>query len=278
MGLGRTSRKDCILMKLKIYGCRGSVPVYRKSNEHFGGNTSCIGLFSGDYSIVLDGGSGLVNLCRDSKDPNANTHGPQDILLSHLHMDHIIGLCAFGPAFDANKGVRIFTTSRDKRSLANQVFGMFKPPYWPLDLEEALYAECITVHEDTPFAASHPDKTTSFHISDGKKSLVYLLDNEMSIMDDDAYKNLASYCKNADMVVFDSAYSPDDYPKFKGWGHSTVLDGIKLRRDSDCKRMMFTHFAQKYTDEDIFGWKRYFEGAFDEDCYMFACDGLEVTL
>ena len=275
-------------MKLKIYGCRGSIPFFRKGGGHFGGNTSCMRLFSGDYSILLDAGSGLANYCHDIKESREKLQVPQDILLSHLHMDHIMGLCAFGPVFDEKRGIRVFTVSRNEKNLKSQIFGAFKPPYWPLRLEDKAYAECVEIHEDnsfaagpfivTPFAANHPDKTTSFHITDGEKSLVYMLDNEMQTMDDASYKNMVKYCRQADMVVFDAAYSPDDYPRFRGWGHSTVLDGMKLRRESGCKRMLFTHFAQKYEDAEILGWSRYFDQDADADCYMFSSDEMEVVL
>jgi len=275
-------------MKLKIYGCRGSIPSHRKNGGVFGGNTSCIRLSLGDYSIILDAGSGLTNFCRDMLENPEELKWPQDVLLSHLHIDHILGLCAFSPIFDKERGVRIFTVSRDERSLKSQVFGIFKPPYWPVNLEEAANAECIPIQEDapftagpltiTPFTANHSDKTTSFHITDGQKSLIYLLDNEVGTMDDAAYQNMVKYCKDVDIVIFDAAYSPDDYPRYKGWGHSTVLDGIKLRRDSGCKRMLFTHFAQMYKDEQLLSWRSYFENEYDADCYMLSNDELEVTL
>ena len=270
-------------MKLKIYGCRGSVP-YSHENRHVGGNTSCIRLFSGDYSIFLDAGSGLIGAGHEINASEKSLQRPQDILLSHLHMDHIEGFRGFVPSFDKKKGIRVFTISRDERSLASQVFGAFRPPYWPVILEEAVHAEIVQIHEDIPFAAgpltitsfaaSHPDKTTSFHIANDEKSVVYLLDSEISALDNAAYEKLVNYCKGADMVVFDAAYSPDDYPRFKGWGHSTVEDGVKLRKDSGCKRVLFSHFAQKYTDEEILGWKRYFDG----DYYLLANEGMEIAL
>ena len=284
MDLGRTYLgKDCIPMKLKIYGCRGSAP-YSHQNRRVGGNTSCIRLFSGDYSIFLDAGSGLIGAGHEINASGESLPGPQDILLSHLHMDHIDGLRSFAPSFDEKKGVRIFTISRDERSLVGQVFGVFQPPYWPVSLEEAAHAEFVQIYEDvpfaagplaiTPFTASHPDKTTSFHIANDEKSIVYLLDSEMSTLDSAEYEKLVKHCKDADMVVFDAAYSPKDYPSFRGWGHSTVEDGVKLHRDSGCKRVLFSHFAQHYSDDEILDWKRYF----DRDCYILASEGMEITL
>ena len=271
-------------MKLKIYGCRGSIPLSHSFDKRFGGNTSCIKLSVGNYSIAVDAGSGLVNLGHDICVGGGEPKGPQDILLSHLHMDHIIGLSVFAPGLAEKHGIRVFTVSRDDRSLAEQVFGVFQPPYWPLTLKEAMYAELIEIFEDkpfaagpltiTPFAASHPDKTMSFHITDGEKTLVYLLDSEISLMNDTGYARLVEFCKGADMVVFDAAYSPEDYEKYRGWGHSTVLDGIRLRKDSGCKHMLFSHFAQKYSDEDILSWREYFDG----NHYTFASDDMEIEL
>ena len=271
-------------MKLKIYGCRGSIPLSHSVDKRFGGNTSCIKLSCKDYSIALDAGSGLANLGLDIIAAGEKSHGPQDILLSHLHMDHIIGLSVFAPGLDEKRGIRVFTVSRDDRCLSSQVLGAFKPPYWPLALEEAVYGEFVPIHEDisfkagpltiTPFAANHPDKTISFHITNGVKSLVYLLDSEMSTMDASDYEKLVNHCEGADMVVFDSAFSLEDYPNFTGWGHSTVADGVKLRRDSGCKHMLFAHFAQNYSDEEILSWKRHFDG----DYYTFAADEMEIAL
>jgi len=276
-------------MRLKIYGCRGSVPLSHHVDKVFGGNTSCIKLTSGDYSIALDAGSGLINLGIDIE--NSSSKIPkmrQDILLSHLHMDHIIGLSAFAPALDAERGIRIFTVSRDERSLPNQIFGAFVPPYWPVSLGEIVYAECVQIHEEVPFAAgsltitafsaNHPDKTTSFHITDGEKTVVYLLDSEIAALGNDEYAKLLGYCKDADAVVFDAAYSVKDYVNFKGWGHSTVEDGIRLRRDADCKRMIFSHFAQKYNDGEILSWRRLYANSPDASCYILAADEMEIIL
>jgi len=241
-------------------------------------------LCSQDYFLVIDAGSGLVSLDRELAALGESAQGSTDILLSHLHMDHIIGLSAFSPLFDPKKGAVIYTASRDDRPLVSQIFGAFVPPYWPVPLEELVHAECIPISGDapfasgpftiTPFVANHPDQTTSFHISDGKKTLVYLLDSEIALMNEADYKKLVNYCKDADLVVFDAAYSSEDYPHFRGWGHSTVADGVRLRKDSSCKSILFSHFAQKYSDDEIDSWKQQLDG----DGYIFAQDGMEIIL
>ena len=219
--------------------------------------------------VVLDAGSGLMLLERELRESGMKK--PKlDVLISHLHLDHIIGFGTFAPTWATDCDMRVFTCSRDERPLKQQIFGAFKPPYWPGALEDVSGAECIEVESGvsfeiehmrvTPFLASHADKTLSFHITDGKKTFVHLLDNEVGTMNADFYGDLVELCWEADMVVFDSAYSKEDYPKLIGWGHSTVEQGVKLAKDCKAKRMLFSHFDQRYNDKEIESWAKYFKG------------------
>jgi len=274
-------------MVVKVYGCRGSLPTAREVPSKYGSNTSCITIEVGGQTVILDAGSGIAQLDRLTK-IFAPKDKPFDILLSHLHLDHIIGLSVFSIIWKSGDTslVRIYTVNRDDRPLKEQIFGVFVPPYWPLPMVKFANAECIPVKEDipfqlgcltvTPFAAAHPDKTTSFHITNGKTTVVYLLDNETPMLSEDGYKALVNYCKNADLIIFDAAYSVMDYPDKKGWGHSTIEDGFKLAKDSGCKKMLFTHYGFEYSDQEleIFECQAKAEG----DEFIFARDGMELLL
>ena len=278
-------------VKLKVYGCRGTVSTSRPSSI-FGGNTSCIVIESLGHILVLDAGSGLAQFDADLRAKPSNYickhNEPIDILVSHLHMDHILGLPVFSPCWDnESAGVRIYTCLRnDYSSLKDQVFGPFKPPYWPVPMEDLANAECIPISDETPFtigpftvtpfAATHPDETLSFHIDDGQNTLVHLLDNETSAMDDEFYSNLVKYCYEVDMVVFDAAYTPTDYQSKKEWGHSTIEDGYKLAEISGCKQMLFSHFNFEYTDGELIALKKQFEPYGDR--FIFSHDGLEIDI
>ncbi|MCL2217313.1 MAG: MBL fold metallo-hydrolase [Defluviitaleaceae bacterium] len=229
-------------------------------------------------TVIVDAGSGLMMLEKELREagPDRLKKSKFNVLISHLHLDHIIGFGTFSPVWDKDSDMRIFTCVRDERPLKEQVFGVFKPPYWPGSLVDVSQAQCVPVESGvtfnighlavTPFRANHPDITLSFYISDGEKSFVHLLDNEISGMEGQAYNKLLKLCSGADLVVFDSAYSKEDYSRFKGWGHSTVEQGVMLARQCRPKRMMFSHFGQQYSDEQIDGWARFFEG---ETCCEF---------
>ena len=268
-------------MRIKIYGCRGSIGICRPGSR-YGGNSSCMTVSTGDEYIVLDAGTGLMALRDELRD---KPPAPVNIFISHLHLDHISGLGTFDPVWNKDAGVRIYTCARENIPFDEQLCRIFAPPYWPVSLKEKGAVEFFQVKNDEPiqvgsftvtaFNAIHPDSTISFHVTDGKKSLVHLLDNETSDSHHEVYNVMKKYCTNADAVVFDSAYSHEDYlTRFRGWGHSTVKNGVKYARDWNCKMTIFAHYDQKYSDNDLDAWKEHFDG----DGYMLSYDGLEMDL
>jgi len=261
---------------IKIYGSRGSAPNFTGNNTKYGGNTSCVLVETSGRPLVIDCGSGLAWFAREGR-------GNFDILLSHLHIDHIVGLGMFAPLWQEGNDIRLFTKSRDGRPLKEQVFGIFRPPYWPFDLSERVCAEVIAVEEDvpfsvcgnvvvTPFRLEHPNDTIGFRIDDlaAGKSVAYISDHEQ-IGD-----RGRSPVQGADVIIFDAAFLPEDYTTRKGFGHSDYLAGIKLAEESGCGRMVFFHLASNYSDEMID--KAVRDAGLPADKYMFAYDGMEIVI
>ena len=82
-------------MKVKVWGARGSVPAPGPQMNRYGGDTYCVQLtLDGGEQLILDAGTGIRNLGLDlNGSPKVN------ILLTHLHLDHIQGLMFFPPCF-----------------------------------------------------------------------------------------------------------------------------------------------------------------------------------
>jgi len=265
-------------MTLTIYGSRGSMPYYHKNAARLGVNTSCVRLDMNGRIILLDAGTGLAGF---TPPPSCGV----DILLGHLHLDHIVGLPALSALYEPND-IRIYTKSRGDAPLASQVFGAFRPPYWPVDLSAMCKARLIEITgafdlggrnpagsvKVTPFDANHPDGTTSFRI-EGEKTVVYLLDCETA-EGAPGFDDLAAFCQNADAVIFDAAYLPEDYPARRGWGHSTYEAGYALAANCGCKRIIFSHFDYHYTDETY----KILAGKADNSRFFLAYDGLVISL
>jgi glyoxylase-like metal-dependent hydrolase (beta-lactamase superfamily II) len=92
-------------MRVELWGVRGSIPVPGPATAQFGGNTSCVGVTALDGSeIVLDAGTGIREL-----GARITGHGrPLHVLLTHLHLDHILGLMFFAPFFDPHARVTVW--------------------------------------------------------------------------------------------------------------------------------------------------------------------------
>ncbi|MCL2708946.1 MAG: MBL fold metallo-hydrolase [Defluviitaleaceae bacterium] len=278
-------------MKIKIYGCRGSIPFVRTPPSFFGGNTSCAVIESGGRYLIIDAGSGIMQFEYEMRETHMdypkNLPFTVDILLSHLHLDHIIGLTMFAPIAEPQASTRIYTYSRNDTPLKEQIFFPFKPPYWPAPMALDAKAEIVQLFDGvtfkigdtftvTPFTAKHPDNSASFRITDGSRTVLHLLDDELPALDDDGFEKLVGYCKGADLIIFDAAYTPVDYPKKRGWGHSTAKDGERLAEACGCKKMIFSHFSPDYGDEVLAGVPRYLESS--DGRFILARDGLEIEI
>ena len=280
-----------LTIELKMYGVTGTVP-FKAGASHFGGNTSCTVLESQGYHMVIDAGTGILGFQQELKrkhpDFPAGINQRIPIVLSHFHLDHIIGLGAFTPVWHPDSEIDIYAVPYNDRPLRDLLLEVFKPPYWPVVMNEsavsfnALRWGSVTEigpFRVNPFTAPHPDIGSNFHISAGNKSLVYLLDSEIRILDARAYQKLMEICAQADVVIFDAAYAPKDYESRRGWGHSTYEDGIKLAEDSGCKRVVFTHFSPEYGYNDLHTWRQEIKKRFPgDDKYIFAQEGMELSL
>lgn len=275
-------------MKLTVYGARGSIPMSHLGGSRYGGNTPCMILEAQGERLILDAGSGLMLLQEELLQayPDYPDGIPeQHLLLSHLHLDHIIGLGMFRGTFADHAPMHIYTCSRGDNSLEDQLYDAFKPPFWPTplkDIAKVSFTE-ITVQEPfhigpftvSAFLSKHPDQTLMFHITDGEKTCVYLLDSEIKLLTPTEYQELVAYCQDADIVIADASYTPADYEIRRGWGHSTMFEGMQLARDSGCKNMIFAHLSPFYSDEELTSWERHFEPGCH---YILAYEGLVLEV
>lgn len=236
------------------------MPFSARDNVLYGGNTSCVRVDYGGETLLLDAGTGLLQyMAEKSNEIESGKPIRCEIILSHLHLDHIIGLPTFSPIFSAGNDIIIYTKNRSNAPLAQQVLGLFSPPYWPVNLAAMPHVTFVEITNEPfttrggltvyPFQSTHQDDTTVFRL-EGDKSLVYLLDCEVdnTLL---AREDFLHLCQNADSIIFDSSYLPQDYTNKKGWGHSTYKHGIQLAELSNCKHMVFSHYNSSYPDSAL---------------------------
>ena len=236
-------------LRLRVLGTRGSLAISGEDYREFGGNTSCYMVQAGEETIFLDAGSGIFSA------PDRFSRPPV-ILLSHLHLDHVIGLGMF-PAI-SRKGQRIsihVPFCRDAQEACEQLDRLYAPPFWPVKLRE-MGAEpeilpvpehfCIGEVRVETMAGSHPGGSIVYKLRYAGRTLVYATDYEHSDASDAA---LAAFARGADLLLYDAQFEPREYERKKGFGHSTAEKGRALMESAEIRRMLLIHHDPKSTDD-----------------------------
>jgi len=243
------------VIKLKFWGVRGSTPTPQLDNLSYGGNTSCLELRLPDnQSIIFDGGSGLRNLGSTLLKEANGANLDLKVFLTHFHWDHIQGIPFFAPLF--LPGNRVTFHSHCNGSLEEVLEGQMSRPYFPIDLasvaarrefvdldSQAVSFSGITVR---PFPLNHPQGAVGYRIEAGKTVIVYATDLEHGHPQLDSV--LRDFAAGADLLIYDAQYTPEEYEKYRGWGHSTWAEGVKVARDAGAKQLLLFHHDPSHND------------------------------
>ena len=236
---------------LTVLGCRGSMPVSDSRFLKYGGATSSFLLNAGGEQLLFDAGTGILRSTALLHD------GPCHLFLSHMHMDHLMGLPFWRPLFIKGKEVHIYSEKRNGMTTREQLANFLRAPYWPVGVE--LFQGVAAYHNITvantfnignvqisTMRANHPNEGTVYRVDWEGKSVVYALDFEHSA---EASAALTTFAKNADVLIYDATYFPENYPEKKGWGHSTWVEGLKLKEAAGVKTLILAHHELDHTDE-----------------------------
>jgi ribonuclease BN (tRNA processing enzyme) len=124
-------------MRIRIHGCRGSIPVAGKRFATYGGNTTCIRVLSDHLpegsALLLDGGSGLVPASNEIRKEGI---GRVYILLSHFHWDHTIGLTLSPLVFMKDVAVIMGGPVQNGIGTREMCETIFRQPFFPVDYRE----------------------------------------------------------------------------------------------------------------------------------------------
>ncbi|MDH3739061.1 MAG: MBL fold metallo-hydrolase, partial [Alphaproteobacteria bacterium] len=116
----------------RFWGVRGSIPCPGPSTVRYGGNTSCIEISCGGATIILDAGTGIREL-GDALAKNGQVD--TDILFTHTHFDHIVGLPFFAPIYNAKNSVRLWSGHlAPEHSLEEVLCEMLMAPLFPIPM------------------------------------------------------------------------------------------------------------------------------------------------
>jgi phosphoribosyl 1,2-cyclic phosphodiesterase len=253
------------VMHVTMWGTRGSLAAPGAQTARYGGNTACVEVRSADGSLlVLDAGSGIrdLGLSLDS------SPGRIDVLLTHLHMDHIQGLGFFAPMFDSSREVHLWGPMSTTHSLRTRLARYLSPPLFPVYLRDLPWLQLHdildgAVFEIGPFQIKsaqvcHPDSTFGYRVSTSDATLAYLPDHEPALGLTAGYlsgdwTSGYSLAAGVDLLIHDAQYTEDEYVSRVGWGHSTLAQALDFARLCDVRQLVLFHHNPTHTDDDLDG-------------------------
>ncbi|WP_029322047.1 MBL fold metallo-hydrolase [Butyrivibrio sp. AE3004] len=237
------------VFRLTVLGARGSVPVSGEQFNIFGGATSCYMIEVEDHVLFLDAGTGIIGA------PEVADNKHITILLSHPHLDHIVGLPFFPELSKKNKKIDFYGADINGLSISEQIESAFSEPYWPLTIEE--YPSNFSYKklefpmrlesgiEIEGISLRHPGGSIGFKITYKDKSIVYFTDYEMMGLEERA----VDFARNAELLLCDAQYTDEEYANKKGFGHSTVSMAQKLGEEANAKTTLLIHHDPLRTDD-----------------------------
>ncbi len=242
--------------KVKFWGVRGSIATPSPKHVAFGGNTSCVEVACGGRRLIFDAGTGIRNLGHWLMRKGVfDAH----LLLSHTHWDHINGFPFFSPAFHDDSSFTIMAGHvSDDGGIKRILAGQMTTPTFPVPLdamrsklhfEDFRAGEDFNLHNDVKVRTvplNHPFGATGYRVEYKGKSMCYVTDTEHVPGKPD--ENILALIEGADLVIYDSTYTDDEFPGKVGWGHSTWQEGIRLARAADAKMLAIFHHDPDHED------------------------------
>jgi phosphoribosyl 1,2-cyclic phosphodiesterase len=212
---------------------------------------------AGDQLLILDAGTGVRRLGHQlEKEGVRFAH----LLLTHTHWDHINGFPFFRPGYDRNHTLHVKAGHlADSGGVRSVLAGQMMQPTFPVPLETMraeLQFEDFVAGDSFKLGGTiairtaplnHPNRATGYRLDYMGKSLCYVTDTEHVVGKPD--QNVLGLIDGADLVVYDSTYTDDEFSDHLGWGHSTWQEGVRLCHEAHVSRLAIFHHDPDHEDD-----------------------------
>ena len=248
-------------MKIKIWGSRGSIPVSGREYLKYGGDTTCLEIRtkSGDI-IIIDAGTGIRRLGNQVADEQRFDF---NFIFTHGHWDHLMGFPFFKPLYFKKSTIRMHGCPFHSRFVETILSKVMAPPNFPVKYSDITaqisYPDaCPTEFQIgsvsvVPIALSHPNGGSGYKFIEDGKTFVFLTDNELGYIHPGGlhFDDYVSFSKDADLLIHDAEYTPEEYKIFIDWGHSLYTDALELAHQAAVKKLGLFHLNQERTDIEM---------------------------
>ena len=250
-------------LTLRFWGVRGSIATPGPATLRYGGNTPCVEVTHDGGRLVLDAGTGLRPLGEASR-AAGGLAGPLDVLVTHAHADHLLGLPFLAALDVSGAAVTVHVAEHVLEAVRAAALALASPPLFPVPLFErpARVTFAAMPADGTPVTiaglrvrviqALHPGGAAGFrieHPADGR-GLVYLPDNELAAAEGEcgSRRALLEAVAGTSLLIHDAMYLPSELPDHRGWGHSTYAEAVRFAADAGVPRLTLFHHHPERDD------------------------------
>jgi ribonuclease BN (tRNA processing enzyme) len=108
-----------------------------------------------------------------------------------------------------------------------------------------------------PIPLYHPQGGYGFKFKEKGKTLVFITDNELT---DEAWEgskisDFVNFCMDADVLIHDAQYTPEEIKVRRGWGHSDHASALRLAMDAHVRKLILFHHDPSRKDTDVVSFK-----------------------
>ncbi len=247
------------MFRVRFWGVRGSLPVSGPDFHKYGGNTVCIEMQCGENRLLFDAGSGLLPAGKSLLSEGISKF---NLLFSHCHYDHIIGLPYFAPLFDPRSNVTVWSGHTGGAMTTREIITEFiRPPWFPIEIDECrarLQTHDFKFYDVLePFSGvkirtgklNHPGGAVGYRVEWAGKIVALITDTEHQpgVLDPE----VLALIRDVDLFIYDTTYTDEEMPHRVGYGHSTWQHAIRLAKAANAKKVAFIHHSPLRTDEEI---------------------------
>lgn len=242
---------------VRFWGVRGSIATSDDQTRRYGGNTSCLEIRCGGRLIIFDAGTGIRYLGNELMQNGQRLDA--DLFLTHTHFDHICGIPFFRPFFIAGNRFRVraghlLPALRLKAVLEE----MMMVPLFPvppsifaadISYEDFHVGETLALDSGIRIRTAplnHPNGATGYRVEYDGRSICYLTDTEH--VEGQLDQNIVNLIQDADIAIYDSMFTPEEYEARRGWGHSTWVEGSRLCDAAGVKTFVIFHHDPDHDD------------------------------
>jgi phosphoribosyl 1,2-cyclic phosphodiesterase len=275
-------------MRVRFFGVRGSLPVPGPRTERYGGNTSCVEVVTDSGTrIVIDAGTGIRRLGKELMSPEAEPAARSEthILVSHTHWDHIQGLPFFAPLYRTGSNIMVYARERNGGHLRSVLASQTEAPYFPVPFNQV---QADVTFRELPEGArfeiqdarvestrlNHPYAATAYAVVADGARVAYVSDTApfVDILFGEEFvprpprtdlppearealramrASVVGLCEGADLVIYDTMFTPEDYRAMPHFGHSRPNDAIEISREAGAQALALYHHAPERSDDEI---------------------------